>query len=714
VTLHSLLPGIALLLNVSLGAIALAKNAGSRLNRLFAYFVAAMAMWNFGVLGLRLAPDEPTAYFWEVVVHVGIILAPIFYYHFTVAFLERTIQHRVSLAIGYGLAMIFLAVNLFATPLMHTGVKMTHWGWVPTTGPLYLPFFVYLYAFMILGFVRLKKAYNVAESSSRRNRILLTLIGTAVTLAGGFIDFVRFIAARFIPVADQLYPVGIPANAIFALLLGVSIVRYRLFNVHAAAKKSAVYLAVGVVITVTLYGLSLVLEQYVGVTDLHAMWVIVPLGVLFTLLLTPLKQPVEDLIQRTTFTKRRGCYDTLLELSKRMSTILNLNKLVDTLVQGLVRGVPITHCALMIYDQASNAFVAWREEQMVEGQIGVASMPAGSAVVEWLKGADGVLVKEEARLDPRMAAYFQASEAELEVINASLIVPLKVEGSLIGILLLGEKLSGEIFDADELEVLSLLANQAAISLENARLYEELGSSNARLQQASRAKSQFLASMSHELRTPLNAIIGFSKVLLNQRDGDLSERQEAYVRSVHNSSTHLLHLINSILDISRIEAGKVELVREAIDLPELVGECVETSTALLRGKPVRIEADVPLVLPRIDGDRTKVKQVLLNLLSNAVKFTPQGRVAVQARPQKDRVHVSVADTGIGIREADLPRLFVPFERLDNPLAQHADGTGLGLAISRKFVELHGGEMWVESREGRGSTFHFTLPVKAASS
>jgi signal transduction histidine kinase len=258
-------------------------------------------------------------------------------------------------------------------------------------------------------------------------------------------------------------------------------------------------------------------------------------------------------------------------------------------------------------------------------------------------------------------------------------------------------------------VLSVLANQAAISLGNARLYEELGATNARLVQANQLKSQFLASMSHELRTPLNSIIGFSKVLLNRLDGDLTERQDTYLRSVHKSGTHLLQLINDILDFSRIEAGRVEVYPEEIDLHELVTECIESSLPLLRGKPLRIDQEVPDALPRLVADRTKVKQILLNLLSNAIKFTAAGRACVRVRTEDGLVHVSVVDTGIGIREADLSRLFEPFHRLDTPLSRQVGGTGLGLAISKKFVEIQGGRLWAESHENQGSTFHFTLPV-----
>ena len=704
-TLHSLLPLIALLLNVLLAVITLVRNPGSRLNRVFAYFVTGMAVWNVGTFMLRRAPDEVTATFWEIVIHAGVVLLPAFYYHFVLIFLESTTQHRPSLVVVYLLAALFSVVNLSGSPLFTQGVKWTYWGWTPAIGPLYYLFFPYFFGFLIYGLSHLVKAYRGVDSSFRRNRATLILLGTLVSVAGGFIDIARFLLARVVPAAELVYPMGIPANMVFALMLGTSIVRYRLFDVNVAVKKGAIYLVLWGVLTSVL----VLAEQYADWEQMNPLWVILPLGFIMTLLVSPLGQRLEGSIERLMFSRRRGCYETLLDLSKRMSTILDFGRLMETLVHGLVRGVPLTHCALMIYDAARSAFVIYREETNIGEGATVTMIPVDSPIVQWLNQTGRVLVKEEVKLNPEIAEYFETAEGELEEIRAALIVPLKIENKLTGILLVGEKLSGEIFDGQELEVLAVLANQVAISLENARLYEELSASNAQLMQASRLKSQFLASMSHELRTPLNSIIGFSKVLLNRLDGDLTERQETYIRSVHNSGTHLLQLINGILDFSRIEAGKLEMMSEELDLHELIDECIESSMPLARGKQLKLEKNIPLELPRLVADRTKVKQILLNLLSNAIKFTTQGRVLVGVQAEPESVRVRVSDTGIGIRAEDLARLFEPFQQLDNPVARGAGGTGLGLAISKKFVELHGGRIWAESRENQGSTFQFTLPL-----
>ena len=704
-TPHNFLPLLALVLNVSLAGITLFRNPGSRLNRLFTYFVGGMAVWNFGVFMLRRSPDEATAVFWEIVIHTGVIALPAFYYHFVLIFLESTTRHRTSLFVVYALALLFSIVNLSGSSLFMSGVNSTYWGWAPATGLLYTPFFIYFNCFLIYGLLHLVRTYNDVDSSFRRNRATLILLGTLVSLIGGLIDFARFILARFVPAADLVYPLGIPANMVFALMLGTSIVRYRLFDVNVVVKKGAIYLLLWGVLTSVLVAA----EQYADWDQLNPLWVILPLGFVMTMLVSPIGQRLEERIERVMFSRRRGCYETLLDLSKRMGSILDFGRLMETLVHGLVRGVPLTHCVLMIYDVQRSAFVVYREDATVGEGVGAVAIRVDSRIVQWLNRTGRVLVKEEVKLNPEIAAYFETAEGELDAIKATLIVPLKIEGKLTGILLVGEKLSGDIFDDQELEVLAVLANQVAISLENARLYEELSESNAQLMQASRLKSQFLASMSHELRTPLNSIIGFSKVLLNRFDGELTERQETYIRSVHNSGAHLLQLINGILDFSRIEAGKLEMISEELDLHELIDECIESSMPLARGKQMKLEKNVPLELPSLSGDRTKVKQILLNLLSNAIKFTAQGRVLVSIVAEPDAIRVSVADTGIGIRDDDLAHLFEPFQQLDNPIARSAGGTGLGLAISKKFVELHGGRIWAESRENQGSTFHFTLPL-----
>ncbi len=236
---------------------------------------------------------------------------------------------------------------------------------------------------------------------------------------------------------------------------------------------------------------------------------------------------------------------------------------------------------------------------------------------------------------------------------------------------------------------------------------ELASTNMQLQEASQAKSSFLANMSHELRTPLNSIIGFSEVLSEKTFGELNEKQAKYVNNIHVSGKHLLALINDILDLSKVEAGKIELKIEELSLKEIVEECYALVKSLASKKNIWLEIKIEDILI-INVDPVRFKQIMYNLLSNAIKFTPEGgRVDIGAKPVNEMVQISVHDTGIGIAKENYEKVFEEFKQIDSSYSKQYQGTGLGLPLTKKLVELHGGKIWLESELGKGSVFTFTI-------
>jgi signal transduction histidine kinase len=268
-----------------------------------------------------------------------------------------------------------------------------------------------------------------------------------------------------------------------------------------------------------------------------------------------------------------------------------------------------------------------------------------------------------------------------------------------------------VISDEDIRQMDSLADQAANVMQTLRLIEQQQETVERLQEVDRLKQQFLANMSHELRTPLNSIIGYSEVLLDGVDGDLTEDAEEDVEAIHDSGKHLLSIINEILDLAKIEAGQMQLDPQDVDLPQFIKDIVHSGQILVKDKDVALEWVEQSAVPVIQADPIRVRQVLWNLISNAVKFTEAGGVTVTYGMHSDtEVFVRVQDTGIGMNEEGLATIFQRFSQVDGSSTRRAGGTGLGLTITRQLVRMHGGDVYVESEVGVGSTFWFTLPVE----
>jgi len=302
-----------------------------------------------------------------------------------------------------------------------------------------------------------------------------------------------------------------------------------------------------------------------------------------------------------------------------------------------------------------------------------------------------------------------------EGIQAFAGFPLVVGDQLLGVLAVYHR---RPLDRNTIELLTLFAQHAATAIQEAHLFHlateqtaRLTALNVELQRANQHKAEFLANMSHELRTPLNSILGFSQLLIEGDGGVLTGDQRQDVDIIAQNGQHLLALINDLLDISKLEAGKAQLHRGEVEVEPLISECVESVSSLAKTKKLDLSASVSAEVGRIFADGPKLKQVLLNLLGNAIKFTETGSVRVTAERQGAELRVSVRDTGIGVPAEDTERIFESFTQGKSGMTGKYQGTGLGLAICRQLVEMHGGRIWVKSTPGQGSTFTFTIPQRA---
>jgi two-component system, NtrC family, sensor kinase len=398
------------------------------------------------------------------------------------------------------------------------------------------------------------------------------------------------------------------------------------------------------------------------------------------------------------------------EVGRAVGSTLDLATVLTTIVSRAVELSGLDGGVVFEYDEAAEEFV-----HRAATETGGALAQARRATR--VRKGEGVVGRTAITLAPVQVPDITVPGAHESRLRANLIesgiravvaVPMVREGRLIGCLVVSRNRPGD-FPADAIELLRTFASQSALAIQNARLFSEIEDKSRLLEAASRHKSEFLANMSHELRTPLNAVIGFSEVLLQRMFGELSDKQEEYLKDIYASGQHLLSLINDILDLSKIEAGRMELALADFDLPG----AVENVLILMRERAARrgitLARTVDEGLGTIHADERKVKQVLLNLLSNALKFTPEGgRIDVRATLRDGMVEIAVTDTGIGIAPEDHEAVFEEFRQVGTA-SHRVEGTGLGLALSRKFVALHGGRIWVESAVGRGATFTFTLPL-----
>ncbi|HEX6412946.1 MAG TPA: GAF domain-containing protein, partial [Burkholderiales bacterium] len=420
----------------------------------------------------------------------------------------------------------------------------------------------------------------------------------------------------------------------------------------------------------------------------------------------------KELQERTeALTKSVNQLTALGEVGQAISSTLDLETVLKAIVSRAVQLTGLDAGAIYEYDEATEQFHLRAAENISEEVLEVLR----STAIRKGDGAVGrtAVAREPIQISETQDESYKSRFRDLIIQTgrrALLAVPLMHEEHIVGALAVHRNTPGP-FAREVVDLLKTFATQSALAIQNARLFREIAEKGKQLEVASHHKSQFLASMSHELRTPLNAILGFNEMMLDGLCGEVPAGFKDPLDEMQKSGKHLLRLINNVLDLAKIEAGRMELALADYSVHDTVESVRSTLRPLAAEKGLEFLANVPADIPLAYGDAGRIMQCLMNLAGNSLKFTKEGRVEISVQQQNGQLRYCVADTGIGIPPDKIGSLFTEFKQTDATIASEYGGTGLGLSITKKFIEMHGGRIWVESEPGTGSTFTFEVPLRA---
>jgi signal transduction histidine kinase len=512
---------------------------------------------------------------------------------------------------------------------------------------------------------------------------------------------------------EWLYPVGIPCNALFSVALGVAVIRYRMWDISLLARRTLLY-AVVIVVAVPLLLLGWAAASRLtnsGESSPHVGFGLVLLVVVAVAV--PSLRHVESVCERLMFARQHGVRDTLRSLARDAAAILDLKRLGENLTQALVDRVPVIHASLYLPSRTEeDGFFCHSRAMSTAVEAPAEDHTFDPRLALWLRVTAKPVTLDELAYHAAPPAGLREVLTELEASGAALLVPILLDDNLAGVLVIGEKLSGEVFDAVEVDLIQTLANQTAIALQNARLYgdlqrqmQELKMAQQQLLQAAKlaAIGELAAGVAHELNSPLTVIVGRNDQLM-RRVREADPQAAALGDTIKAEALRATRIVRGLLDYSRRREPK----RESINVNLLVPRALDLLQAKLRGRGVDVQVKLDPALPALLLDMDQMTQVLINIIGNAIDAMPDGGrlgVATSHHRDLDRVVLSIQDSGTGMTPADIEHIFEPFYSTK----PEGEGTGLGLSVTLGIVKSHGGSISVESEPGQGTTMTLQLPV-----
>ncbi len=708
-TAYSFPPFIAAIANLCIGLFVIGFAPKRRINQLYLSLSTCGALWNLGVFFLFLKHDPESALFWARLLQNGVILIPPLFLHLIYHLLGK--RNSKLLAGTYGIAIAFVSLNLsghlindIKTVTYPNGVQHSY----GQGGALYASFMLFLLSSM---FIIVKKLLWAIRTTTgiKHEQFKYLLLALGITLAGGLNDMMPIVSVQNYPMFNvPVYPFGSIAIIGWAFIIAYAILKHRLMDIDVVIKKSVTYSALLLLLLVPCYVMLIAGQSvFFGRVDRGFSALFLTLLTVATFVFPRLKTRTERTIEQVLFKGKYDYRDTLARFSQDLVTIINLDTLLNRTLTVLADTMEITRAWAWLYHRGSDRFqlqASTSEDHMLTGEV---FLPMSHVLLEELAVRPRVLVTEELEryeINPNAVAL----GAALRELDCEACVPLSAKGRLIGVIMLGRKTEGGIYSEEDLKLLATLGNEAAIAVENARLYEDLKQQQTQFLRAQRLATvgHLAAGLAHEIRNPLVAVKTFLQLLPERLDDE--EFRTSFLEMTSSEVERITHLLNQLLEFARPSDPVYrpeDLVKTADQMATLA-----KNEAFKRGISLttRYDAGVPLVTM----DAKQMKQVVQNLLNNAIQATPEGgTVHLDIRRHRGpegeaQVQLEVSDTGRGIAEEDLDKLFTPFYTTRDA------GTGLGLAMAHRIIIDHHGTISVKSQLDSGTQFTITLPIEPA--
>jgi len=709
-------------LSLVMGFFVFFKNKLAKLNLLWTGVSFMTAVWSFSLAEIITSESVGMAIVWNWILYWGAIFIPVLFFHFTTVLIGEEKKYLNYINISY----IFTLIFLFFVPTKYfvAGVspKAGFVFWLDP-GPLFYLYVLSFGFFVTWSFYLLIKAIR-KFTGYKKYQIIYVFYCALFGFGGGLSDF--------FPQLFNIYPFAHFLVIFYVVFIAYAITRYRLLDIRSIIKRSSVFTFLVVIIAILFAILSnllvFVFEVYLGVyTQLVS-------TVLFAIVVVSfydlIKKELEIFTDKFLFVKSYNPTKVFSDINNLALSEINLDKLLNSIIEKLGSVFYFKSIAFLLLDENGKLQIVKQEGFDVK------------YIESFAKGKEKFLPiyftgNKNIWVIPELKAAYDSGEYQpknLEILmglydmDVSLVLPLFVKDDVIGVLLMGDKKSGDPYNQDDINTINAIAGQLAMAIENARLYEKqkqfniklkqevkkatekLVAANKELQRLDDAKSEFLSIASHQLRTPTTIIRGYISMMQEGSFGPLSPIIQENLKKVNSATERLLTLIESLLDISRMEAGRLEFNIQPTDLVVIIKNLIDDFRKKAEEKKLKLEFYFPKDLPQVLADPDKVKEVASNLIDNSIKYTPKGEISVGLHQEGSSVVFSVQDTGLGIESEDLPRLFNKFVRGKDMSRVHTEGTGLGLYFARIAIENMGGRIWAESPgKNQGSKFCFSLPL-----